>query len=257
MNVTVVDHLFVLLLAVPLPMLGVWQFRRLEERLARGEEDARLRQYRRVILGEIALVAAVVAIWAGHGRAWSLLTPEGPGGAGWRWVGWAATLLAAGFLVVQAVMVVRSDENLAAVREQFETLTAFLPHDARELRSFYALSLTAGIGEEILFRGFVFAWLTAVATTGLGAGSGAALALAVVGSSAVFAVAHAYQGLSGIARAGAVGLVLALLAVSTGGLLAPIVVHVVLDVTSGFLAYRSLHAGAEGAGESVPDSIRS
>lgn len=245
MNVTILDHLFGLLLVLPLPLFGAWQFRRLKERIARGDRDARIRQYRDVIVEEALLVGAVVAIWTTGDRALSALAPADPATAAWTWVGWGATVILCLFLILQAVAVARSEENLASVLKQLEKVTEFLPRTRRELYTFWALSVAAGVGEEIVFRGWAMAWVGAVATAGLGLGGGASLAAAALGSSVVFGLAHTYQGPSGMVRTGAVGLLLAGLAVATGGLLAPMIVHTVMDVTSGLLAQRALQAEQE------------
>lgn len=64
--------------------------------------------------------------------------------------------------------------------------------------------------------------------------------LAILGSVVLFGLAHAYQGPRGMARTGAIGLVLAGLYAATGTLLAPMALHTVLDVTSGTLGYLAL-----------------
>lgn len=245
MNVTVIDHLFALLLILPLPLFGAWQFRRLKARIAAGDRDVRVRQYRSVLVTEIALVGAVLLIWLMHGRPISALPPTAPGAVLWTWVGWVVAAVVSLLLILQAALVVRSEKRLAAVRNQLENLADFLPRSERELRVFWALSLAAGIGEEIVFRGYVMAWLAAIASTGLGLGAAASVSIAVLGSSVMFGLAHAYQGLSGMVRTGAVGFLLAGVAVATGGLLGPMIVHTVMDVTSGLLAHRALGAISE------------
>ena len=56
---------------------------------------------------------------------------------------------------------------------------------------------------------------------------------AVVVSSIIFGLGHAYQGKVGILKTGAVGLVMALLVVFSGSLWIAILVHAVVDITSG------------------------
>ncbi len=48
-----------------------------------------------------------------------------------------------------------------------------------------------------------------------------------------FGLGHAYQGIAGIAKTGLIGLVLALLTVFSGSLFIAIVLHTVVDLTSG------------------------
>ena len=61
---------------------------------------------------------------------------------------------------------------------------------------------------------------------------------AVLGSSAIFALGHSYQGFHGMSRVCLAGLGLAALYLGTGSLWAPILLHVVADMLQGWLAYR-------------------
>jgi uncharacterized protein len=248
MSVTIWDHLFGLCLILLLPLIGAWKFRRLKARLAAGEEDARNRSYRAVIVEEVALAGIVVALWLGLDRSWGQLAPAVPVDWAWLpWAGWGIAVAGSVLLVVQAVALARDETAVAEARRQMEPIADFLPHTAGELRSFRVVSVAAGVGEEVVFRGFALAWLTALAAGGAGLGEGLALAVGVLGSSLIFGLAHAYQGLSGVLKTGTVGMLLAGVAVATGGLLAPMVLHTVVDLTSGQVAYHALWEGREGA----------
>ena len=63
---------------------------------------------------------------------------------------------------------------------------------------------------------------------------------AVLASTLMFGLGHAYQGAAGIVRTGIVGLLCAGAYVATGNLLAPMLLHVVIDATSGMVAYLAL-----------------
>ncbi len=56
---------------------------------------------------------------------------------------------------------------------------------------------------------------------------------AVALSSVIVGLGHAYQGVVGIAKTGTVGLVMALATVFSGSLFVAILVHAVIDLTSG------------------------
>jgi membrane protease YdiL (CAAX protease family) len=81
-----------------------------------------------------------------------------------------------------------------------------------------ALALVAGVGEELLFRGWMQEWLTPTA------GPWAALAVTSIAFGLVHAVTPAYAVL-----AMGIGLYLGGLQMWTGNLLAPIVVHALYD----------------------------
>ncbi len=106
-------------------------------------------------------------------------------------------------------------------------LEKLLPRTTGERWAFVALSLVAGFGEEIVYRGY------AIPVLGHLVGDIGAVALA----SAVFGVLHAYQGSVGIARTALMGAVLAWGLLATGSLWPPIAAHALIDVVAGvFLA---------------------
>lgn len=234
MDYGVLDHLLIAFLVLVVPVAGARQLRRLEAAVDRGEPDARLRVYRRIVVHEVLVAGAVIAIWllAGRGIAGLGLRWVGPGGAVW-WLGWVLALGASAYLVIQMIVVTRTGKGLEEVAEKASGLAVFLPHTGRELRMFRVLSLAAGIFEEIVFRGYAMAYLAP-----LGGAVGA-----VIGSSIVFGLAHRYQGWAGVGKTGAVGVVMGVLYLATGTLWAPMLLHAVLDVTSGTVARQALAGG--------------
>jgi membrane protease YdiL (CAAX protease family) len=102
-------------------------------------------------------------------------------------------------------------------------VSALLPVTAEERRLFTAVALTAGITEEVVFRGFLLVYLTDVFP-------GMPVSSAMVVSAALFGLAHSYQGGLGVLLTGLAGYWLAGLYVLTGSLLVPIVVHALVDL---------------------------
>ena len=128
------------------------------------------------------------------------------------------------------------------MRAEFRSLRAMLPDNDRETRWFNGLSVTAGICEEIIYRGFLIAYFTAF--TGL--------IPALLLSSFVFGLAHAYQGWRGIVKVSVVGLAMGGVYLLTGSLWAPIVLHAVLDVTSGIIGRRVMEGAPPMLGPASP-----
>ncbi len=110
----------------------------------------------------------------------------------------------------------------AARRRILRPVDALLPRTPQERRLFAAVAVTAGVTEEVVFRGFLLVYLTEVA--------GVSLPTAMVVSSVLFGLAHSYQGALGVALTGLAGYWLAGLYVLTGSLLLPIVVHALVDL---------------------------
>jgi membrane protease YdiL (CAAX protease family) len=192
------------------------------------------------------LAAAVLLLWMVNGRSLADLGLRFESGVLW-WVGAGLTLLACAYLVGQVVVVYRNPRQLESIRSQIESLRPLLPQTRKESRWFTAISVTAGICEELLFRGYLLAYMSGY----LGIIPG------VLISSAVFGLGHVYQGPRGVLKTGGVGLILAGLYLLTGSLWAPILLHAVTDVTSGFLARRALEEQPGGSVTPVlyPDNI--
>ncbi len=111
----------------------------------------------------------------------------------------------------------------------------FLPASRAELLSFLPLCVAAAVCEEIVFRGFLVDYLRTL----LGGGR-AATALAVSLPAFAFAAAHLYQGVRGAVKVAALALLLGASFLTTGSLLAAILVHLSIDVAGGVLAVRLL-----------------
>ncbi|MCP3144044.1 CPBP family intramembrane glutamic endopeptidase [Pyxidicoccus xibeiensis] len=227
------DALLAAALVIAVPLYGTWSQRVLVRATAQGRPDAKLRDYHLTMLMLWSLFALVLLLWGHTGRPAQLLglgLPGGPrtlGGAG-------ATLLALLFLGSQWQAVRRLDasgrEQLAA---QVGSVSDFLPRTPREYRTFQALSFTAGVCEEVLYRGFLL-WFSAEL---VGAWPGVLL------TGAGFGLAHAYQGMAGVAKSALMGLLLGALAVATGSLLWPILIHIAVDLQGGAIG-RELGAAA-------------
>jgi membrane protease YdiL (CAAX protease family) len=229
---TVVDHLFALLLVVGVPLYAArFSWPRMKKHdLAEAEPAARIRIYWGVMGPEWLLVVLALATWVHGQRPWAELgfTLQ----AGWRlWTGVGAAAVVALALTVQYMVVIRTAQGRAKALGEVQRAAPFAPQTRREMAHFTGLSFTAGICEEILYRGFLI-WY-AVQFTGTGV---AGLALAVVASSIVFGIAHLYQGWSGGLRVAGLALVFGGLYVWCESLWPVIVLHVYVDIAGGLLA---------------------
>jgi uncharacterized protein len=228
---TVFDHLFVLIFAVAEPAYSaaVW-YPRMRPKLAAGAEGVRARMYAYTMAEEWFFVLLVVLGWRHLDRPFADLGLAAPGGWGF-WAGAAVVLAAAGFLAWQTDRVRRSAEAQAQVQKQFDAASAeMIPRTGDERRWYVLVSLTAGFCEELLFRGYLIFYLSAWMP----------LWTAALASSALFGFAHAYLGVSGVVRAAGLGLVFAALYLISGTLWLPIVLHVVVDITSGLTGSAAL-----------------
>lgn len=111
----------------------------------------------------------------------------------------------------------------AAVRRTFHDIPGFLPQTTTERVAWVLLSISAGVCEEVLFRGFLIRYLTQI-------GGGMPLVAALVASSLIFGLAHLYQGVKGVVGSAVGGLALGLLFLLSGSLLASVALHILLDL---------------------------
>ena len=177
-----------------------------------------------------------------------LIAPTADGGAyvmPSAWPAWLGLLL----IAMLGVFFASQLRNLRDDADQRKSLAGqlgkgsvseFLPRTRQDLRWFIILSITAGICEEILFRGFLIWYFEQISV----------IALAVVFSSILFGLAHSYQGWQGGLRAGLMGLVLALSYVLSGSLWVPIFLHIAGDIyagTLGWLAFAEENESLPGA----------
>lgn len=103
-----------------------------------------------------------------------------------------------------------------------------MPQDVLDSLVFIALCATAGLCEEFIYRGFLFALIAKP--------FGALLALAA--SSIMFSIAHAYQGRRGMISTFILGILLAASRILTGNLLPAVIAHTVVDLMAGLVAVR-------------------
>jgi membrane protease YdiL (CAAX protease family) len=104
-----------------------------------------------------------------------------------------------------------------------KSLSYFLPATWAERHWWVFVSITAGVCEETLFRGFMLHYLYVFPWT-------LNLTLALLISSVIFGVHHLYQGAGGVAGTAIVGILFGLLFLLTGNLLLPIILHGVMDM---------------------------
>ena len=219
------DHALFIVLAVLFPLrAGTFGFRRIQLASADERPRVRLSVYRQAMVIQWGLALAALGLWVANAREW-----EGIGLVprfGWGLGGVIAGMLMMGFVVLrQRREALGDDDALARLRGRMSRLELMLPHSREELSLFLKLSLTAGICEELLYRGYLIWYLS----HWLPVYPAAALA------SLLFGIGHVYQGWRGVITTGFVGVFLAAVYLVTGSLYAGMVMHALMDAHSGHL----------------------
>jgi membrane protease YdiL (CAAX protease family) len=218
--------LFTAILAIVLPALGYLRFRRL---LAGGQRTfdtpRKLAIYARIVSTQWLLVLAMYLLLRRHGLTLA--------DAGLRVADAFITLGAAGMLAI-AVPVA----GAGAVRRArqagpdglgagLKRLRGIVPVNGIEMAGFAVVCVTAGICEELLFRG----WLVNMTWAVCGS-----LWASVLIAAALFGIGHAYQGVRGILKTGSIGILLGLLFALTGSLIPGQVFHAGIDLLAAVVA---------------------
>jgi uncharacterized protein len=222
------------------------RFRQLKQEIAEGHAEARTRVYRQALWFEwISALLALLAL----GFDWNKLNPRA---LGLDHAAWMRTLPGGGdfdrgamggvvlglALGMAGLIAARIRANRRGtrptiltrppwLRKLFPDFTALVPSNNRERLLWAAVAVSAGICEELVFRG----WLVATLQSELGVGG---LSL-LVAAAAIFGLAHIYQGVSGVVLTTLLGAFFCVVYLKTGSLLVPILLHTAIDIRFAFL----------------------
>ncbi len=231
--VTMLDYLAVSLIILVYLVRNFFRHRAMRERMDAGEDGILLREYNDTLTILWGGAALVMAIWFWSGRTLPDLgiffDLSSANLLGWVFVA-AISLILAG----QVVQISRNPTAAETILKHLHDepgVLRIMPKTPREYSRFKFLSVTAGITEEIIFRGYLIwffsFWLP--------------VWWAALCALAMFVGAHLYQeSVRSLIKVAAVGAVLTAVYLLSGSLLTAIVLHTVIDVTSGSSVRRAM-----------------
>jgi uncharacterized protein len=233
----------ILLIFFVLGVIVPWRGRaKLQHLLAKPQVEPaeRISLYRSTIAFQ--WVATAVAAW----RAWAhgftvaqlgLAMPQRLAVIG------IAIFGAAVIVTLQFLNLRRMGRSSSPLRRPLQALAErILPQSTKELIPFFALSVTAGLCEEFLYRGFAMA---ALSRAGLPVG------VVILVSSVIFGLAHLYQGRAGFVSTMVLGLLFGGSRAALGSLLPAVMWHMGVDVVAGLAGPRYLVQG-----QAVTDEVK-
>jgi membrane protease YdiL (CAAX protease family) len=237
--------LLTLALAVLVPTLGYVRFRRLMRHTAPVvSAGMKLAFYSKIILSQWLLVAAMLLIARRHGLSVADLGER-------RGDARLTASVTLGLLAILAVVatILRWRVRRArpeAIAARIGRLARFLPTLGLEMVAFALVCVTAGVCEELLYRG----WLVNI----LWVASGSVWVAVIVGA-AMFGIGHAYQGITGMLRTAFIGLQLGALFVAMGSLIPGQVLHAAVNLVAAYLSAAALsRMGAAATQSGLPAS---
>lgn len=182
-----------------------------------GVRVERLDFYLETVVVQTVLVG--LALWAARSNDIPVLVSPGGGVVA---VVLSVVLLAAAF----GALAIGWRMSSADRRDR---LGMIVPRTRHEKLAWVGVSLTAGVAEEIIYRGVLFGMIVS-----WGAGFWPAALIAA----SVFALAHLVQGWTAVLIVFVYGFLFQVLASATGSLFAPIVVHFIYDLAAGLVIAR-------------------
>lgn len=203
---------------------------------------ARPRRYRRLVLRQIVLTAALAAWIVASGVAPARVGLGAP--TSW-WLSAGGAAAVAGFMVWSGLALRRRAADVRA-RMRGRAGALLLPENNHEARWFAVVCLCGGLAEELGYRGFLFyyalTWWPSLNPLEL-----------VLATSICFGLAHVYQGWRGVAATTMAGLLMGLLYVASGNLLLPVVAHIMGNMRAVLMFWTPARATSPGPASATGD----
>ncbi|NNK89349.1 MAG: CPBP family intramembrane metalloprotease [Saprospiraceae bacterium] len=115
--------------------------------------------------------------------------------------------------------------------EKWKKRSYILPVSKQEFYCFIVLSVSAGVCEEIMFRGFLITYLYNLLGT-----SKLTIYIAVFVPAFLFGIAHAYQGTHAVIKVVLMAVIFGFVYVLSGSIIWLIIIHILVDIIGGILA---------------------
>ncbi|RZV42354.1 MAG: CPBP family intramembrane metalloprotease [Acidimicrobiales bacterium] len=233
--------LFVLFLIIVVwPIYSAVSLKRHPVEKIRHEPNLRISSYTVTILQLWGLTAAIGLVWIWLERPLSEL--------GFRhqldmptMIAWGLAAAGILFSAVQLYQVMTSEKARESVKKQLadvgEHTALLMPRTQNEYRLSMLVAITAGITEEIIFRGYLI-WAFALFVDPWIAG-----ALSVC----LFVFLHRYQSKAGLIQVAVFGAVTTIMVLISGSLWPAIVLHILVDMLNISLAWQVRNRSASSA----------
>ncbi|NJD58837.1 MAG: CPBP family intramembrane metalloprotease, partial [Anaerolineae bacterium] len=203
------------------PLLRANIYRNFKKQLP-VDPHARLLYYRTQVLWELSWLVVLVLIVIPIPDPLNYLGLTLP-----NQVGWIISFALLGGIVLSVSLIRRNPNALENMRHSLETSAAVLPSTPAERKWFTIATITAGICEELLYRGFFLRYLRTV----LPGWNWIVLALL---SGIVYGLSRAYQGRKGILTTTLAGFSYAVIYILGGSLLPAMAFHILADLRTLF-----------------------
>jgi len=231
-----VDHVIAFVFCIALPLYAARQ-RTQGNSLLNFSSDQKKRIY---ISGSFSLFimgVIVVSVWLIFNRPLPELGLTQPGNFQTWW--WLAIIFILVYLL-DTVVTLSSKKGIDETVENWKKRTPFLPTKKSELPEYFLLCFSAGIFEEIVYRGYLinYCWY-------LFEGSNYQQMIAVLLPALAFSLAHFYQGAKAVLKIFFLAVFFGYLFIYSGSLLIVMILHFLVDAVGGLLTIKYMKEQVE------------
>jgi membrane protease YdiL (CAAX protease family) len=224
-----VDHIIAFLFCIAIPLYAARQ-RTKGASFINFSSDQKKRIY---ISGSFSLFimgAIVISVWLIFKRPLAELGLTQPGNFQSWW--WLAIIFILVYLLDTAVTL-STKKGIDKTVDDWKKRTPFLPTKNGELPEYFLLCFSAGIFEEIVYRGYLINYCC-----DLFEGSNYQQMIAVLLPALAFSIAHFYQGAKAVLKIFFLALFFGYLFIYSGSLLIVMILHFLIDAVGGLLTIK-------------------
>ncbi len=225
------DHILLIILGVILPLLAVFQSQPEMKGITFDTQMKKQIYYGNGIFQWIAS-GLILLLWWGCSRPFAII---GFQMGNWTPFAWGLIGIFVSLYLMDVWWEIRNPEKIAETKATWLKEIPILPATFEEFRHFLFVAFTAGVCEEIIFRGFFINYFLAINQNNeLGNW------LSVIIPACMFAFGHLYQGNKAVLKILVMAIIFGWLFLLTKSLLLLILIHFLVDVIGGFIAYNIL-----------------
>ena len=141
--------------------------------------------------------------------------------------------------IVAYVVETATELNQEGKNEEILQSAPFLPQNNEEFLSFSFLAFSAGVCEEVVYRGFLVSYLMTVISDSI-----LAFNVAVIFPAVIFGVVHMYQGPKSVLKIAIMSLLFSTIFIFSQSLLIVVVLHIAVDIVGGYLGMKIAQSAA-------------
>jgi membrane protease YdiL (CAAX protease family) len=220
------DHLLALLVGIVIPVMTIYRYN--QGALSQKFDTALKKQlYISSSLSLFILAVITVAVWLLFGRSLTQMGFRLPGNDKTYW--WLVIAFVLLYSIETVGSVITPDRRNKAILH-WEKRTSFLPTRIGELPLYLLMCFSAGVFEELVFRGFLVTYCYY-----LFSGLPYQMFWAVLFPSLIFSVSHYYQGSRAVFKILVLSFLFGYIFTLSGSLLVVMVLHFLVDAVGGLL----------------------